>query len=156
MNIFSKEMLMAGGEKVFVRPNLTSNGSSGDYFYVTASVNNSTAYKAFDDSDSSYWACSASGTGSKYIRFDCQNGLNVTELKITNRQNWGSNSVQKIMALATGMTTYDNISFSQTISGKINTVNLSNGNYYNVYVIYLAAYSDLLITDIAITATEKG
>ena len=147
MNIFSKEMLMAGGEKVFVRPNLTSNGSSGDYFYVTASVDTSNAYRAVNGNSSNYWTCS--GSNVEYL-FSCKNELNVTELKITDTRR----SVMIVGVYGRNSGGWNSITSTSSTSGNVITLSLSNTNYWKNYKI--AFYGNGRITDIDITATEKG
>lgn len=159
MDIFSKEMLYAGGgEQVFVRPNLTANGTwGGNAFAVRATSANSIrpAYHAVDSNQNSYWQASA--TGQQSYSFYNPKPLKVTKLVILFASTSNvANAVQILCSNTNG--DYVNLTSSTTGIGTTTyTITIENSDFYKYWQIQMYKNSGyLVIRDIGITATYKG
>lgn len=155
MSLRTKLHPMGGdsSEKVFIRPNLTSNGTlGGNSFAVSASyaMSNYPAYYAVDSNASSFWGTSAS---TNTFIFYNPTALNVTKIVLKCGNGYSIASVT--VAGSNNNSSYTNITSSASGTGTTTvTVTLSNTAYYKYYRLQLArSSSQIRVYDIAITAT---
>lgn len=160
--------------KNFVRPDLTADGTMGGAnFAVTASsAYNYAAWKAFDNSSSSYWGTSMQNSYTQSITFYNPVALNVTQLDMV-VYGW-TNSVSTYNDNINVYGSNDNSTWTQLASNvpsgqysyystKNVTINLSsNTNSYKYYKIenttctYSSVYGiGWAIADVGITATYQ-
>lgn len=155
MDIFSKEMLYAGGGGVFVRPNLTANGTlGGSAFAVTSSESTNVAYRAVDASSATYVGLS------RYSTFTFYNptSLKVTRLVASYRNSSSYGRVTSVQGRNNNESSWTSISASRSGS-TTETITLSNSNYYKYYRITFdrgsSSVSLIQLTELQIIAEEQ-
>lgn len=164
MDIFSKEMLYAGGgEQVFVRPNLTANGTvGGNAFAVSGTTSSSSRplYYAVDNSSSTYWMLylsSSSAVG--YFIFYNPKALKVTELVLNcGSANYIPNTSSLVVQGSNDNSSWTTINKTVSVNSAVVTINLANTTFYNYYRLTLRRLNStyVYIADLGITATYKG
>lgn len=161
MGIRTKFNPMGGTEGrkdiVFIRPSLTANGIlGGSNFAVHASSEYASAraaWKAVDDSASSYWQGNPNDSTPYYYCFYNPDALNITEIIETYS---GSQYMTTITAIegSNDNNSWSNIIFSAVTVDKVRTNTLTNTNYYKYYRITYSLVGR--ICNYGITATYKG
>ena len=153
MDIFSKEMLFAGGG-AWVRPNLTANGTlGGNAFAVMSSINRGDEYKAVDGSSSTY----AILTRYSYFTFYNPTPLKVTQLVALYTSSSYYGRVTDVL-VSNNNSTWTAISVSRSGS-TTETITLSNSTYYKYYQISFnrgsSSVSQIRLAELQITAEEQ-
>ena len=152
MDIFSKEMLYAGG--AWVRPNLTSNGILGGNSFAVSGFTD--AWKCVDNSDSTYCLIPRNQTYTFY---------NPTPLNVTlvNFIFTGTGSVSRASSgqASNDGSSWTNLNYTYNANNqgvvKNISINITNNNFYKYYrfSIYTTPSSGVNVTDIQITAKEQ-
>ena len=141
MNIFSKNLLMASGEKKWVQPILTANGTIGGNSFAVYASGDTNAYRAFDSSASTYWSVFSVVP---LIIYNPQ-ALLISELTFyytsKNYSLAGMGTSGYSVQGSNNNSTYSSISFSETPSSNntISTLTLNHSIYYKYYKITLNA-----------------
>lgn len=125
-------------ERLWTRPNLTASGTmGGTAFAVSASINNTTAYRGVDDSVSTYW--SVIGSTARYTFYN-PDALKVSELTYIY-----SSSTFRAKAVSTegsnDNSTWEAITSTYSGSSTTYTSILDNDKYYKYYRINFTANS---------------
>lgn len=156
MQIFSKDLLMASGEKDFVRPNLSANGTLGGNAFAVGATDNY-AFRAVDGNSSTYW--SATGSSPRYIFYN-PNSLKVTQLKLnfTATTYWATNVTLQGSDDGSSWTTIPSNYVTQS-SGVYGTLSVNSQNYFKYHRLALTPANSnrgVRLTELEITATYKG
>ena len=116
----------------FVRPNLTKNGTlGGDSPAVWGTGNNTTAYYAFDTTTT---YCNLVSTSGPTIIYYQPRSVKLTNMVITNyANNFVLDNIQIYGSADNSI--WHEITCSTVTNNAIQTVTLTNNNYYNYYKI---------------------
>ena len=149
-------------ELTFTRPNLTADGTLGGSSFAVKDVGAGTstitypAWRAVDNSATTYWGGNLPYSGNKIYTFYNPNALKVSELTYT----YNSTSYRATAISIQGSndnSTWEDITSTYSGSSTTYTSALTNSKYYKYYKLTFTPYSSYVrICNLAITATYKA